>query len=169
MEHRNDVYYFIKLINNLKKASSGCWEWQGGINRDGYGNTIYKGTQTSAHRLMMFFTKINLEGLFVDHICKNRKCCNPEHLRLVTPTENTLGYTSENVTAKNLRKTHCKHGHPFSGENLFVDKVKEGQRPRRRCRECNRQKAARRRIKKGVKPTNQSISLEHFQQFLSSF
>ncbi len=30
------------------------------------------------------------QGLVLDHLCKNRRCCNPEHLEPVTIRENTL-------------------------------------------------------------------------------
>ena len=35
-----------------------------------------------------------------------------------------------------LDKTHCKHGHPLSGENLYVHTFKG--RTYRACKECNR-------------------------------
>lgn len=35
----------------------------------------------------------------------------------------------------NLAKTHCVHGHPFSGENVLIDR-----RGWRACRECRRRR-----------------------------
>jgi HNH endonuclease len=57
------------------------------------------------------------EGLVIDHQCRNRACCNVDHLRVVTrrvnATENVVG----TVWQKNAAKTHCIHGHPL-GERL---------------------------------------------------
>ena len=62
----------------------------------------------------------------VDHKCHNRVCCNPSHLRLLTNVENA----TDNLQG---RKTHCPHGHPYWGENLYVSP-----RGDRRCRTCAR-------------------------------
>lgn len=49
--------------------------------------------------------------MVVDHICGNRNCVKPDHLRLLTPKENALD--GRGLGAINARKTHCKNGHPF--------------------------------------------------------
>lgn len=159
----NDVQYYRKLLAFLKISSSGCWEWQRSMNKDGYGQTCYRGKQIGAHHLMMILIGDHENGLFVDHICKNRKCCNPKHLRMVSPTENTLGDNSKNPTAINLRKTHCKHGHEFTNENTGHS-MDRGRR-RRYCKKCHRKKAAEYRRKKGVKDSTPDPSLSHLQQF----
>lgn len=69
------------------------------------------------------------EGMDLDHTCRNRGCVNPEHLEPVTTQVNTL--RGIGPTAENARKTHCKHGHPLEGDNLYVDP--EG---KRKCRAC---------------------------------
>jgi hypothetical protein len=60
--------------------------------------------------------------------CQHRRCANPDHLELVTGSENTLRQRHAN-----RGKTECPKGHPLSGENLVV--WKDG---KRRCRECLR-------------------------------
>ena len=57
-------------------------------------------------------------NLVIDHICRNRVCCNIEHLRLVTRKINNLE-NSDCVSAKNAVKTHCPQGHPYSEENTY--------------------------------------------------
>ena len=64
---------------------TGCWEWDACLNDAGYG---LKGHHR-AHRLMYEKHKGPIpEGLQIDHICRNRKCINPDHLEAVTHAEN---------------------------------------------------------------------------------
>jgi transcription elongation factor Elf1 len=69
--------------------------------------------------------------MVLDHICRNRACVNPGHLRVVTPKQNVLE-NSLGRTAINKCKTHCPKGHPFDDENTFRAGTQ------RQCRECGR-------------------------------
>lgn len=71
------------------------------------------------------------EGLVIDHMCRNKSCCNVDHLRAVTYRINAIE-NSESVAAKNEAKTHCYKGHPFTEESLIFVKGKK----RRVCWEC---------------------------------
>ena len=71
------------------------------------------------------------EGYDIDHLCRNRACCNPGHMEPVTRSENML--RSPELGKGNLKKTHCPREHPLSGANLYV--YPDG---RRSCRECMR-------------------------------
>jgi len=80
------------------------------------------------HRLLYVMIGGDAEGKDLDHLCRNRACCNPEHLEPVTHAVNTQ---RGNGGAVNRAKTHCVNGHPFSGKNLWMKN--NGQR---KCRAC---------------------------------
>lgn len=118
---------------------NGCHRWTGSTNGSGYGHVSVGGRLTPIHRAR-YEREVGPipPGMYLDHLCENRLCCNPDHCRPATPRENTLRGDST-IAARNLAKTHCIHGHELAGENLII-------RPRgggRDCRTCRR--AGRRR------------------------
>ena len=70
-------------------------------------------------------------GLDIDHLCRTRACCNPDHLEPVTRQVNLL--RGETTTAARAAITHCPRGHEYTPENTRTSKL--GQRE---CRECRR-------------------------------
>ena len=75
------------------------------------------------------------EGLNLDHLCRNRKCVNPDHLEAVTQRVNVMRGVS--VTAENMRKSHCPTGHPYDAANTYVRA--NGHRGCRACRKVHKQ------------------------------
>lgn len=76
-----------------------CWEWIGSLNEEGYGIVTHQenfvGKSWPAHRLSLHLHGIVLDPeLVVDHICRNRTCVNPKHLRMVTRTINSKENTA---------------------------------------------------------------------------
>lgn len=121
----------FRIKSRVSVGSKGCWNWNGYIDRDGYGRFSVNGKQDTVHRISFAaFGGIIPQGLQLDHLCRNRRCCNPKHLEPVTKKENTLRGTS--FSAVNARKTHCDHGHAFDDRNTY----RHGGR-RRQCRKCN--------------------------------
>lgn len=80
--------------------SSGCWEWQGVSDKDGYGRRKQFGKTWAAHRYVYTMCKGAIpEGLTLDHLCRNKKCVNPDHLEPVSAVENLQrkkGYKHKN-------------------------------------------------------------------------
>lgn len=127
-------------------ADDQCWEWRGARNRSGYGIFRVGGGGTSpvnAYRVAYeIVVGVIPEGLFLDHLCRNRACVNPGHLEPVTPKVNTL--RGAGPTAKNALRTHCKRGHEFTPENTIAHPLG------RNCRECRRLADRARRDRKKI-------------------
>jgi hypothetical protein len=71
-------------------TDTGCWEWIGTCQSNGYGAFAVAGKTLRAHRWAYehFVGPIPV-GLTIDHLCRNRTCVNPEHMEPVTSAENT--------------------------------------------------------------------------------
>lgn len=70
-------------------TESGCWEWAGLRNRDGYGKVYHGGKYHLAHRVARsVFTEPVPNGAVIIHSCDNPPCINPAHLRSGTVAEN---------------------------------------------------------------------------------
>lgn len=120
----------------------GCWEWDGSHNKKGYAVFWHyiKPNQRGqlAHRYSYSVHKgIVPDNMVIDHMCRNRGCVNPHHLRLVTPGINTLE-NSFAQSALNKAKTMCKRGHPYVDGSFYVGKRFYGSNPsyQRMCKAC---------------------------------
>lgn len=110
-----------------------CWNWIGAKDSDGYGCFSLNKKTLSSHRISyeLHVGKIPTD-LEIDHLCRNRSCCNPSHLEVVTHKENTLrGMT---ITAAYTKRTHCKNGHEYTKEN-----ISRSAKNYRRCKKCANQ------------------------------
>lgn len=114
---------------------TGCHVWFGTINHHGYGRITapsdWAKTKIATHRAAWVLANGPIPiGLELDHLCRNRSCCNPAHLELVTHRENVA--RGDAPPAHRSRQSHCKRGHPLAGDNLVPRK--DGHRECRKCR-----------------------------------
>ncbi len=123
---------------------SPCALWTLSLGSTGYGQMNFQRTTRKAHRVAYECMVGPIPpGLVIDHLCRNPRCVNPEHLEPVTHAENIRRGNSLIVTlARQAAKTHCPRGHPYSGRNLVLSSTGA-----RQCRECRRTHLARWRAK----------------------
>ena len=119
------------INRRIDVTDGGHWIPRLATDRDGYVRTTFKYKHYQVHRLAFeAWAGLIPDGMVIDHLCRERACCNPEHLEVVTNWENTL--RGDNFMASRARATHCKSGHEFTVEN-----TRERGRLRQ-CRECDR-------------------------------
>lgn len=79
----------------------GCWSWSGPHDRNGYPLTTTKNCSRMAYRAWFELTREAVpEDMQVDHICHNRGCVNPDHLRLLTIKQNAEHRKGANSNSK---------------------------------------------------------------------
>jgi len=122
-----------------------CWLWTGRLNKPGdlgYGSLVVGGKVVYVHRFSYELHRQPLQdGQVIDHLCRVRRCVNPDHLEAVTQSENVLrGDRPKLARASTHTKTHCPKGHPYDEANTYIEPKSQ----HRLCRICkNAQRRAR--------------------------
>jgi hypothetical protein len=109
-----------------------CILTQNKVQKTGYTFMWNNGKTTGAHRISWEILNGPVpDGAVIDHLCGNRACVAPNHLRAISQQENIMAgrHSIDN-------RSHCNQGHPFIEENIMVRK-----NGWRECAECNRVRA----------------------------
>ena len=111
----------LRFMLKVEKTNY-CWNYTG-HNDNGYGRFWYKGKGTLAHR-WIYENQVGAipKGMQIDHLCNNRRCVNIKHLEVVD--------NKEQQKRRSLKQTHCKNGHEFTYNNVYLYNNK------RNCRKC---------------------------------
>lgn len=115
-----------RLLRRVVVDSNGCWNWTGATDAHGYGQISRGGREgmVKTHRVT-YFCFVGPTELGLDHLCRNRACCNPSHLEPVSQGENVR--RGDHCYRDDGRPRECPKGHAMTPDN----KRKDG-----RCRTC---------------------------------
>ena len=85
--------------------TTGCWLWRGYVNpRTGYAGMMqHEGQPTVAHRA--YYLRRHGEipsGFQLDHLCRTRRCVNPDHLEPVLPKVNVRRSRATRLTEEQI-------------------------------------------------------------------
>ena len=95
-------------------SETGCWEWQGAIQSRGYGSTdlrLADGRRLSLahHAAYVYATgQTVLPTCCLLHICDNRRCVRPDHLRVGTVADNNADCRAKGRHAHGTRHPKAK-------------------------------------------------------------
>lgn len=84
-----------------------CWEWLGSLSSNGYGFIWHEGHNVRAHRFAYeYFNRTTIPpDKEIDHLCRNHKCVNPDHLEPVTRRENVMRGDNPEILRQRMLST----------------------------------------------------------------
>lgn len=104
--------------------ANGCWVWIGAVDPAGYGrfSDLKRDSARLAHQWSWYFAggdKLT-KGFELDHVCLNRSCVRPDHLRITTKKQQR-----ENLAgAQRNNRSKVRGVHAYSDGKRFRVRVK---------------------------------------------
>jgi len=115
------------------EKTEGCWNWTKGGHPSGYGTFSFQSRNCPAHRYSYELANGPIPaGLSIDHLCHNRGCVRPDHLRAVTHKQNHENRAGADANGRSgVRGVHVHnsgkwsvrvgHGGKIHNGGLFAD------------------------------------------------
>jgi hypothetical protein len=126
-----------EVLDNLAtpEPNSGCYLWDGTVDKDGYGKLKRGGVDLRAHRYVYQLVHRYLpDDMLVCHSCDVPSCINPAHLFLGTCAENLADMSRKGKYRNNrMLREFCPNGHRRTEENTYLFRGKQ------LCRDCRAQ------------------------------
>lgn len=154
----------IRIDPAIQWNGTPCWIWRSSFQNSEYGRIGwgYKHSEMT-HRLVYAWLVSPIPRRVtgrktpqLDHLCRNKICCNPIHLELVPPRVNSVE-RGTGLAAKHAAKTHCSKGHEFTTQNTIWDTSSH-----RSCRICRQEKAKRQREAPNYKEKQKIYETRYF-------
>ncbi|MBM4487419.1 hypothetical protein GS445_06495 [Rhodococcus hoagii] len=135
-----------RALDNVDIDANGCHISRYSTSTHGYAQIGWHDADgrrgTTAHRAAWVAVHGQIsEGMTVDHTCKQRRCVNPEHLRLLTNFEN-----ARRTGGRDWPLGQCVNGH----SNIHLQRVDGGRRTK--CGICTAAAQRRYRMRKRARP-----------------
>lgn len=111
MRHLSEEHLELKFWKKTISGEGGCILWSGCMGDKGYGRVKRNKKWVGAHRVAYLFRNKEIpSGFEIDHLCRNKRCVNPEHLEAVSHRDNILrgaaGILRKNTTTSKYIGVH---------------------------------------------------------------
>lgn len=122
-----DAEYVAERLASIqgrgRPTAGGCIEWTGEVSSFGYGRVSFGNAKWQVHRLLWLIHRGEVGNLVVDHLCRNKRCINLDHLEPVT-------------NQANVQRGHDHRNGPGLCSKGLHRLQRVGRANSRQCREC---------------------------------